>query len=161
MVGRTCRATKSDGTSCQAAPLTDSDYCRMHSPDHVAEVQEARRLGGLRRRREVTVQGAYAVGDFRCVAGLTRVLEVAILDVLGLDNTAWPARAPLVIWSTSGSRRSNSVTWKNGYTISKCGRAHEPAYPRSQPRAENGRPSLPGLWLEHGGWPGHVQYPDA
>ena len=92
MVGRTCRATKSDGTPCQAAPLTDSDYCRMHSPDHVAEVQEARRLGGLRRRREVTVQGAYAVGDFRCVAGLTRVLEVAILDVLGLDNSVARAR---------------------------------------------------------------------
>ena len=92
MAGRTCKATKSDGTPCQAAPLTDGDYCRMHSPDHVAEVQEARRLGGLRRRREVTVQGAYAVGDFHCVAGLARVLKVAILDVLGLDNSMARAR---------------------------------------------------------------------
>ena len=31
----------------------------MHSPEHAKEVQEARRLGGLRRKREVTLSGAY------------------------------------------------------------------------------------------------------
>ncbi len=92
MVGRTCEATKSDGTPCQAAPLTESDFCLMHSPEHTDEVQEARRLGGLRRRREVTVQGAYELDGLGSVAGLQRVLEIAILDTLGLDNSVARAR---------------------------------------------------------------------
>ena len=89
---RVCRATKPEGTPCRAAPLTEGDYCLMHSPEHAEEVQEARRLGGLRRRREVTVQGAYELAGLRSVDGLLRVLEIAILDSLGLDNSVARAR---------------------------------------------------------------------
>ena len=64
----------------------------MHAPEHAAEVQDARRLGGLRRRREVAVQGAYDLGDLEHVAGLRRVLGIAILDTLGLDNSVARAR---------------------------------------------------------------------
>ncbi len=64
----------------------------MHSPDNAEEVQEARRLGGLRRRREVTVQGACELEDLATVAGLRRILEVAALDALGLDNSIARAR---------------------------------------------------------------------
>ena len=93
MARRACAATKPNGTPCQAPPLTDGDFCLMHAPDHAAEVAEARRLGGLRRRREHTVAGAYQIGDVRTVAGLRRVLEVAMLDTLGLDNSIARARA--------------------------------------------------------------------
>ena len=92
MVRRACWATKPDGTPCRAAPLTEGDYCLMHSPEHAEEVQEARRLGGLRRRREVTVQGAYERDGLRSVDGLLRVLEIAVLDTLGLDNSVARAR---------------------------------------------------------------------
>ncbi len=92
MVLRTCQAVKEDGAPCRAAPLTGSDHCRMHSPDHAQEVQESRRLGGLRRRREVTVQGAYDLGKLDRVDGLQRVIEIAILDTLGLENSVARAR---------------------------------------------------------------------
>ena len=92
MVRRTCQAVKDDGAPCQAAPLTDGRFCLMHAPEHAAEVQDARRLGGLRRRREVTVQGAYDLGSLEHVAGLRRVLGIAILDTLGLDNSVARAR---------------------------------------------------------------------
>ena len=48
---RVCAAATADGKRCPVAPLRDGEYCFMHSPDHSAEAAEARRLGGLRRRR--------------------------------------------------------------------------------------------------------------
>lgn len=48
-----------DGRSCRSAPLREEEYCLFHSPDHEEEATEARRLGGLRRRKEKTLAGAY------------------------------------------------------------------------------------------------------
>jgi hypothetical protein len=59
----------------------------MHAPEHAEEATEARRLGGLRRRREGTVAGAYEFGGLESVAGIRRLLEVAAVDTLGLDNS--------------------------------------------------------------------------
>ena len=64
----------------------------MHDPAHAAEVAEARRLGGLRRRRELTVQGAYEFNGLESVADIRRLLEIAALDVLGLENSIARAR---------------------------------------------------------------------
>ena len=59
----------------------------MHSPEHAEEVQEARRLGGLRRRREATLTGAYDFESLETVSGIRRLLQVAILDTLGMENS--------------------------------------------------------------------------
>jgi hypothetical protein len=59
----------------------------MHSPEHAKEVQEARRLGGLRRKREVTVSGAYDFEGLETVSGIRRLVEVAVLDTLGMENS--------------------------------------------------------------------------
>ncbi len=59
----------------------------MHSPEHAEEMAEARRLGGLRRRREVAVAGAYEFNGLVAVADLRRLLEIAALDTLGLENS--------------------------------------------------------------------------
>ena len=59
----------------------------MHSPEHAAEAAEARRLGGLRRRREVAVTGAYEFPGLQSVADIRRILEIAVLDTLGLENS--------------------------------------------------------------------------
>ncbi len=67
--------------------MRDSEYCLFHSPEHEAEVAEARRLGGLRRRREVTVAGAYDFCGLGSVSDVLRLLEVAVLDTLSLDNS--------------------------------------------------------------------------
>ena len=75
-----------DGRPCGSPPLRDSQYCLFHSPEHADEAREARRLGGLRRRREVTVAGAYEFDGLDSVDQIRRLLEVAALDTLALDN---------------------------------------------------------------------------
>ena len=72
---------------CQAAPVKDGDHCFWHSPEYAEDVAEARRLGGLRRRREVAVSGAYEVNGLETVGDLRRLLVIASLDTLGLENS--------------------------------------------------------------------------
>ena len=77
---------------CQAAPVKDGDHCFWHSPEYAEDVAEARRLGGLRRRREVTVSGAYEVNGLETVGDLRRLLVIASLDTLGPENSIARAR---------------------------------------------------------------------
>ena len=77
---------------CQAAPVKDGDHCFWHSPECAEDVAEARRLGGLRRRREVAVSGAYEVNGLETVGDLRRLLVIASLDTLGLENSIARAR---------------------------------------------------------------------
>lgn len=88
---RRCAGTNAAGAPCRAAPLRDERYCLMHSPEHADAVQEARRLGGLRRRREVTLQVTYDLAGLESADGVFRLLEVASMDTLALENS--PARS--------------------------------------------------------------------
>jgi uncharacterized small protein (DUF1192 family) len=92
VVARTCRYRKDDGQPCRATPLHDSDFCFWHSPEHAEEVAEARRLGGLRRRREKTVSGAYDFEGLADVVQVRRLLEIAVLDTLSLENSVARSR---------------------------------------------------------------------
>jgi len=92
VVVRTCKALKEDGGRCQAAPLLDGDFCLWHSPEHAEEVAEARRLGGLRRRREKAVSGAYDFEGLADVGQVRRLLEVAVFDTLSLENSVARSR---------------------------------------------------------------------
>ena len=94
VVGR-CAGSLPDGRSCRAWPLRGDPYCLWHSPDKEEEAAEARRLGGLRRRREKTVAGAYDFAGLGSIDSIRRILEIAVLDVLGLENSI--ARARLLI----------------------------------------------------------------
>ena len=89
MVGgtRRCQAIAEGGRACQATPLRDAPYCFWHSPDHQQEAQEARRLGGLRRRREGAIAGAYEVEGVATPQQIQRIVEIAILDTLELANS--------------------------------------------------------------------------
>ena len=93
MAKRACNFTKPGHQPCRAPPLKDGDFCRFHSPDHAEEVAEARRLGGFRRRKERTVQTIYDFEGLRSVDQLQRVVEIALLDTLGMDNTVARSRA--------------------------------------------------------------------
>ena len=84
---RVCRATKDDGSRCEAPPLVDEDFCFWHSPKHAEEVAEAGRLGGLRRRREKTVAAAYDLEGLDTVSQVRRLLQIAVMDTLGLENS--------------------------------------------------------------------------
>jgi hypothetical protein len=89
---RSCKYRKDDGQPCRAPPLQDSDFCLFHSPDHAEETAEARRLGGLRRRREKTVSGAYDFDGLDSVPKVRRLLEIAALDTLSLENSVARSR---------------------------------------------------------------------
>ena len=87
-----CAGTKQNGQPCRSPKLRDSNYCLMNSPEHTEEMTEARWLGGLRRRREVAVSGAYDFVGLQSVGDIRRLLEVAVLDTLGLENRISRAR---------------------------------------------------------------------
>ncbi len=84
---RTCKARKDDGSPCRASPLQNSDHCLMHDPAHANEMAEARRLGGLRRRKEKAVQGAYEIGTLESVGDVRRLIQIAVTDTLSLENS--------------------------------------------------------------------------
>ena len=87
MAARACSARKDDGSPCGSPPLRDGDFCLMHDPEHAEEMQEARRLGGLRRRKEKVTSGAYDFEGLNDVRQVRRLLEIAALDALGLENS--------------------------------------------------------------------------
>ena len=86
---RGCRALTAAGKPCQAPPLRDDEYCRMHSrdPEHAQAVAEARRLGGQRRRRDVTISTVYDFEGLRSVEQIMRVVEIGVLGALALENS--------------------------------------------------------------------------
>ncbi|MFV2064264.1 MAG: hypothetical protein ACC726_12240 [Chloroflexota bacterium] len=103
MVARTCTGTTPDGRPCRAWPLRDESSCLFHSTERADEVAEGRRLGGLRRRRERTLASAYDLESLTTVAALRRLLEIAALDTLGLENSVARSRT-LVAVVAAGSR---------------------------------------------------------
>lgn len=82
-----CQGLNAAGEPCGAPPLRDQLLCFWHSPDHTSEAAEARRLGGLRRRREGALAGAYDFDGLGSTHALRRLLEVAAFDALGLENS--------------------------------------------------------------------------
>ena len=92
MLGRGCSHALPDGRLCRATPLRDGAFCFWHDPDTEAEAAEARRLGGLRRRREKTLSGAFDFGGLGSIEAIRRIVEIAVVDALGLDNSIARAR---------------------------------------------------------------------
>ena len=88
-----CHGRNAAGEPCRAPALRDQDACFWHSPDHEAEAAEARRLGGLRRRREGALAGAYELDSLASTLELRRLLEIAAFDALGLENSVARVRA--------------------------------------------------------------------
>ena len=90
---RRCAGRKADGSPCGTAPLLESTFCLFHDPDKTEEAAEARRVGGQRRRRERIVAGAFDFGGLDSVSDIRRLLEVAAMDTLGLENSVARNRA--------------------------------------------------------------------
>ena len=86
-MSRTCSGITPGGDRCKAPPMRESTFCFWHDPAHEAEAAEARRLGGIRRRRESTLQGAYEIESTDTVASLQRILDIAAIDLLSLENS--------------------------------------------------------------------------
>jgi hypothetical protein len=86
VIRRRCSFAKTDGEACAMAPLHDRPYCFSHDPERAADAAEARRLGGLRRRKEGTIAVAYDLPGLDSVAGIRRLLDIVVTDGVGLDN---------------------------------------------------------------------------
>jgi hypothetical protein len=87
-----CAGELPDGRRCRSWPIRGEPYCLWHSPDREEEAAEARRLGGLRRRREKAVSGAYELTGLDSVQAIRRILEIATIDTLGLENSILRSR---------------------------------------------------------------------
>ena len=83
---RSCAFVMPDGQACRAGPQHDRPYCFSHDPERAADAAEARRLGGLRRRKEGTIAVAYDLPGLDTVAGIRRLLDIVVTDGVGLDN---------------------------------------------------------------------------
>jgi hypothetical protein len=83
--------------------MRSDTFCFFHSPDSSAEATDARRLGGIRRRREKTLAAAYEVAGLASKEDVRRLLEITMLDVLGMENSA--ARGRLLIAVATAAAR--------------------------------------------------------
>src|SRR6266508_1750344 len=97
LIARRCAYARADGQPCRMAPLHDRPYCFSHDPERAAEAAEARRLGGLRRKKEGTVAVAYDLPGLDSVAGIRRLLEIVVTDGVGLENGVARLRVLLVL----------------------------------------------------------------
>jgi hypothetical protein len=86
LIRRRCTYAKADGQACQMAPLRDRPYCFAHDPERAEEAADARRLGGLRRRKEGTIAVAYDLPGLDTVVGIRRLLDIVVTDGIGLEN---------------------------------------------------------------------------
>jgi hypothetical protein len=78
-------------------PLRESRFCLSHDPEHAEAAQEARRLGGQRRKREGMLAGAYEFDGLHNSEDLKRLLDIAAYDALALDNSVARVRTLIAL----------------------------------------------------------------
>jgi hypothetical protein len=95
MVGRRCAQMMPIGRPCRATPMRDARFCYWHNPATQEDAAEARKLGGIRRRRERAVAAAYDFEGLRSADQIMRIVEIVTIDGLALENSV--ARGRLLL----------------------------------------------------------------
>lgn len=93
MLGRACTYQMPSGRPCRATPLRDEPFCFWHSPETAEEAAEARRIGGLHRRKKKTVGAIYGFHGLRTIEDNQALLETAAIETLALENSISRNRA--------------------------------------------------------------------
>jgi hypothetical protein len=101
LIKRSCQSRTRAGEPCRQAPMREGDFCFWHDPDSVEEASRARQLGGTRRRREGAVGGAYDFEGLETVPQLRRLLQIAAIDALSLENSVARVRAITALVQTA------------------------------------------------------------
>ena len=70
---------------CKARRLRGEEHCFWHHADHQAEAEQARKLGGQRRKREGALEGAY---DLESLNSVLVLYDTAVNGSLTAFNTA-------------------------------------------------------------------------
>lgn len=82
--------------------MHQSDFCLWHDPAKADELIDARRLGGIRRRRERSVATAFDFNGLASVASIRRLLEIAATDALSLEASIARSRVLVAISAAAG-----------------------------------------------------------
>ena len=90
--------------------LRDEPFCFWHTPEREEEAAEARRLGGLRRRKKRTLAALYELRRPALDRGpSSALLEIALFETLGLENSI--ARSRVLIAAVVAAAPSS---WRLG-----------------------------------------------
>jgi hypothetical protein len=65
----------------------------MHDPEAAEDAAEARRLGGLHRRKKRTVSAIYGFGGLRTTDDQLALLETTVIETMALENSVPRNRA--------------------------------------------------------------------
>src|SRR5215210_2083629 len=103
MVGRACTYQMPNGRPCRATPMRDEPYCFWHAPETAEEAAEARRLGGLHRRKKKTVGAIFGFRGLRTIEDNQALLETAAIETLALENSVARNRA-LASYTATGAK---------------------------------------------------------
>ena len=106
---RGCTYLMPDGRACGATRRRAVPFCWVHDENASDEAAEARRLGGLRRRRERTLAVTYDLTGVSSPAELTRIVEIATLDTLAERSSLARARTLLAAARTGLQVRIETV----------------------------------------------------
>ena len=87
MVGRACSYLMPDGRACRATPLREQPLCFWHTPEREEDATEARRMGGLHRRKKRTVATIYGFGGLRSIEDHQALLETVVIETMALENS--------------------------------------------------------------------------
>ena len=93
MLGRACSYLMPNGRPCRATPLRDEPFCFWHAPETAEDAAEARRLGGLHRRKKRTVSAIYGFGGLRTTDDQLALLETTVIETMALENSIARNRA--------------------------------------------------------------------
>ena len=93
MLGASCTHQMPSGRLCNATPMHDSPFCFWHAPATAEEAAEARRLGGLHRRKKKTVGAIFGFAGLRTVEDNLALLETATVETLAIENSISRNRA--------------------------------------------------------------------
>jgi hypothetical protein len=101
MVSPSCSFVMPDGLWCRAPALRGKTLCYWHDPDKADEAAEARRIGGMHRRKARSVATIYDFAGLRTVESAQRLLETAAIETLALENSI--ARNRTLISAAAGA----------------------------------------------------------
>ncbi len=73
--------------------MSGEPFCFWHSPETAEEAAEARRIGGLHRRKKRTVASVYGFEGLRTIEANQALLETAAIETLALENSLARNRA--------------------------------------------------------------------
>ena len=82
--------------------MRDEPFCFWHAPETAEEAAEARRLGGLHRRKKKSVAAVFGFGGLRTIGDNQALLETAVIETLAIENSISRNRALAAMAATGG-----------------------------------------------------------